>query len=110
MQGLLDLRVPSPLADEVIAVLEEALSNAARHASAHTVEVSLAVDGELALTVTDDGVGLPEGGRRSGLANLAERAAMLSGSFQAGAGPRGGTRLSWRVPLPEPGAAGQSSA
>ncbi|GHH59740.1 histidine kinase [Kitasatospora indigofera] len=103
MDGLLDLRVPPPVADALVAVLEEALSNVVRHARAHRVDVDLSVDGELSLTVTDDGVGLPEGGPRSGLANLAERAQRLDGSFRAGAGPDGGTRLVWRVPLPAPG-------
>ncbi|MFC8448657.1 GAF domain-containing protein [Kitasatospora sp. NPDC057223] len=102
MDGLLDLRVPPPVADEVVAVLGEALSNAVRHAHARRVEVALSADGELRLTVTDDGVGLPPGGPRSGLANLAERAKRLGGSFRAGAGPDGGTRLLWRVPLPQP--------
>ncbi|MFI6845215.1 GAF domain-containing protein [Kitasatospora sp. NPDC050467] len=102
MDGLLDLRVPPPVADELVAVLEEALSNAVRHSGAHRVEVDLRADGELNLTVTDDGVGLPSGGPRSGLANLAERARRLGGSFRAGAGPDGGTRLVWRVPLPPP--------
>ncbi|WP_371494686.1 GAF domain-containing sensor histidine kinase [Kitasatospora sp. NBC_00374] len=99
-EGLLDLRVPPPVADEVVAVLEEALSNAVRHARADRVDVELSVDGEVNLTVTDDGVGLPQAGPRSGLANLAERAKHLGGSFRAGAGPDGGTRLVWRVPLP----------
>ncbi|WP_035806886.1 GAF domain-containing sensor histidine kinase [Kitasatospora mediocidica] len=109
MQGLIDLRVPPSLAEEVLAVLVEALSNVARHAGARTVEVVLAAEGELALTVTDDGVGLPEGGRRSGLGNLAERAARLGGTFRAEAAPAGGTRLEWRVPLPELGEPGRTS-
>ncbi|MET9618682.1 sensor histidine kinase [Kitasatospora indigofera] len=102
MDGLLDLRVPLPVADALVAVLEEALSNVVRHARAHEVQVDLRVDGELDLTVTDDGIGLPPGGPRSGLANLAERAQRLDGSFRAGAGPDGGTRLVWRVPVPAP--------
>ncbi|MEV4611595.1 GAF domain-containing protein [Kitasatospora sp. NPDC049258] len=109
MDGLLDLRVPPPVADELVAVLEEALSNAVRHARAHRVEVDLSADGELGLTVTDDGVGLPPDGPRSGLANLAERAQRLGGSFRAGAGPDGGTRLVWRVPLPPPESRAPSS-
>ncbi|MEU9126917.1 GAF domain-containing sensor histidine kinase [Kitasatospora sp. NPDC048540] len=102
MDGLLDLRVPPPVADALVAVLEEALSNAVRHAHAHQVQVDLTADSELNLTVTDDGVGLPPDGPRSGLANLAERARRLGGCFQAGPGPDSGTRLVWRVPLPPP--------
>ncbi|MFJ1704993.1 GAF domain-containing protein [Kitasatospora sp. NPDC088346] len=102
MTGLLDVEVPQAVADDVVAVLEEALSNVVRHARARRVEVALNVDGDLVLTVTDDGAGLPPGGPRSGLANLAERAERRGGSFLAGPGPDGGTRLDWRVPLPPP--------
>lgn len=99
MTGLLDVSVPPQIADEAVAVLQEALSNAARHSGADTVEVSLAAGSELVVTVTDNGVGLPDGGRRSGLANLTERAAALGGTFDARALPHGGTELIWRVPL-----------
>jgi signal transduction histidine kinase len=83
-----------------MAVLAEALSNAARHAQATRVEVALqATTKEVVLAVSDDGVGLPAEGRRSGLANLAERAQRLGGSFEASAAEEGGTRLVWRAPL-----------
>ncbi|MGA5823807.1 GAF domain-containing protein [Kitasatospora sp. NPDC094028] len=101
MTGLLDATVPAELADAAVAVLEEALSNAARHAEATSVEVSVIADTELALTVTDNGVGLPEHGRRSGLANLADRAAALGGAFTARTRPEGGAELVWRVLLPD---------
>ncbi|MEU8922348.1 GAF domain-containing protein [Kitasatospora sp. NPDC048545] len=100
MTGLLDVTVPAEVADAAVAVLEEALSNAARHAGAATVKVTVAAGDELAVTVTDDGVGLPGGGRRSGLANLADRATALGGAFTARTRPEGGTELHWRVPLP----------
>ncbi|MFE0462458.1 GAF domain-containing protein [Kitasatospora sp. NPDC058965] len=99
MTGLLDATVPAPLAEDALAVLEEALANAAKHARADTVEVALDAGAELVVTVADNGVGLPEGGRRSGLVNLAERAAAHGGSFAARPRPQGGTELVWRVPL-----------
>ncbi|AUY54693.1 GAF domain-containing protein [Streptomyces sp. CB01881] len=100
MEGLLDTDVPQELADHVLAVLGEALSNAARHARAGRVEVDLRVaDDRVRLTVTDDGVGVPEGGRRSGLRNLAERAERAGGDFELRAGEDGGTRLVWSAPL-----------
>ncbi|WP_244178960.1 GAF domain-containing sensor histidine kinase [Streptomyces rubellomurinus] len=102
MSGLLDATVPAEIADAAVAVLEEALSNAARHAQASAVEVSVAARTDLILTVADNGVGLPEGGRHSGLANLADRAAALDGTFTARTRPEGGTALEWRVPLPKP--------
>ncbi|MCB5180869.1 sensor histidine kinase [Streptomyces antimicrobicus] len=105
MEGLIDTDVPPTVAEEAVAVLGEALSNVARHAKATRAEVSLvAADGVLTLTVTDDGVGMPEGGRRSGLRNLAERAERLGGRMAVTA--RGdatrGTRLEWEVPLAPP--------
>ncbi len=102
MTGLLDVTVPAEIADATVVVLEEALSNAARHAQADAVDVSVTARTDLTLTVADNGVGLPEGGRHSGLANLTDRAAALDGTFTARTRPEGGTALEWRVPLPKP--------
>ncbi|MCX4776207.1 sensor histidine kinase [Streptomyces sp. NBC_01264] len=105
MEGLIDTDVPATVADEVLAVVGEALTNVARHAGATRVEVSIvAAEGHLTLTVTDNGVGLPEGNRRSGLRNLAERAERLSGRMEVAALGEGerGTRLQWQVPLVPP--------
>ncbi|WP_316528064.1 sensor histidine kinase [Kitasatospora brasiliensis] len=100
MEGLLDTDVPQELAGHVVAVLAEGLSNAARHAKASRVEVTLrALAGRVVLTVTDDGVGVPEGGRRSGLRNLAERAERVGGSFAIEPAEGGGTRLVWEAPI-----------
>ncbi|MGW3046239.1 GAF domain-containing sensor histidine kinase [Kitasatospora sp. NPDC001159] len=101
MTGLLDATVPAEIADAAIAVLEEALSNAARHAKATSVEATISADQELTVTVTDDGIGLPESGRRSGLTNLTDRATTLGGTFTAHTRPEGGTELVWQVPLPD---------
>ncbi|MFI9722670.1 GAF domain-containing protein [Streptomyces sp. NPDC052396] len=103
MEGLLDIEVPRPVADDVVAVLGEALTNVTRHAHAGTVDVSVVNDGrELAVTVTDNGVGIPEGARRSGLRNLAERAKNHGGELRLTAPSDGGTTLIWRVPLDAP--------
>ncbi|MGW4894056.1 sensor histidine kinase [Kitasatospora sp. NPDC004240] len=100
MEGLLDTDVPPELAEQVLAVLGEALSNAARHARAGRVEVALrALGGQVTLSVTDDGVGVPDGGRRSGLRNLAERAEKVGGRFEVRAAEGGGTALVWEAPL-----------
>ncbi|MEU3709919.1 sensor histidine kinase [Streptomyces catenulae] len=102
MEGLLDTEVPPGVAEEVVAVLGEALTNVARHARARRAEVSVAVGGgTLTVTVDDDGVGILSGTARSGLRNLAERADLLGGSLTVGArsGPGGGTALVWRVPV-----------
>ena len=100
----LGTQVGPEVADQVLAALREALSNAARHASASRVDVTVDVgpDGMLVVQVTDDGIGIPAEGRRSGLRNLARRAEKLGGELRlelAGPGAaRPGTRLEWRVP------------
>ncbi|MFD8479441.1 GAF domain-containing protein [Kitasatospora sp. NPDC059673] len=100
MEGLLDTDVPPAVADHLVAVLNEALSNAARHAKAGRVEVALQATGsQVVLTVQDDGVGIPAQGRRSGLRNLEERARSLGGTLTVTAPDTGGTTLNWTAPL-----------
>ena len=69
------------LTEQALAVLREALSNLARHAGASRADVTVDVDqdGFLSVVVTDDGTGIPAGGRRSDLRNLADLAAKLGG-------------------------------
>jgi signal transduction histidine kinase len=100
MSGRFD-EVPADAGEHLLSALREALSNAARHASASKVEVTVEAGPELILLVRDNGIGLKETGRRSGLANLAERAEMIGGTMRAGSADSGGTELQWRVPLPE---------
>ncbi|MEV0590731.1 sensor histidine kinase [Nonomuraea cavernae] len=100
MEGQLDNRVPEAIAEHLLAVLREALSNVVRHARASKSEVSVEVAGEiLTLIVRDDGVGLSADGRRSGLRNLEERATGLGGSFEITTPDTGGTTLRWQVPI-----------
>jgi signal transduction histidine kinase len=97
--GPVETAVGPDLRPHVLAVLRETLSNVSRHARATQAEVALDVGTDVVLTVTDDGVGLPDGGRRSGLRNLLERAETCGGSFEVRrAGPEGGTVAIWRVP------------
>ena len=99
-QGAVDTLVPSTVAEQMLAVLREALSNIARHAAATAASVNITADVDrVEMIVLDNGRGLPAAGRRSGLANLARRAADLSGTFTAEADTAGGTRLCWTVPL-----------
>jgi signal transduction histidine kinase len=97
--GPVDTLVGDEAAGQLLAVLREALSNTARHAAASKVEVCLAADGRaVTLTVADDGIGIAPGGRRSGLANMDERARQFGGTFTARSGSDGGTALTWKVP------------
>jgi signal transduction histidine kinase len=103
-----DLKVAPEIGDDMVAVVREGLSNAARHARAHAVEVRVEWSaGSIVVAVRDDGVGLPpQAERRSGLANLGERARRHGGSFRIGTPVSGegqpvpqGTELLWQVPL-----------
>ncbi|MER7393934.1 GAF domain-containing protein [Streptomyces sp. NPDC000151] len=100
MEGPVDTDVPASVAEDVIAVLSEALSNATRHAAAHKVDVALTVADDIVLGVTDDGVGLECGPTTSGgLDNMRARAELLGGGMRLETPPDGGTRVIWHVPL-----------
>jgi signal transduction histidine kinase len=97
--GPLDEAVPPDAGEQMLSALREALSNAARHAGASRVDVTVEVGDELILRVRDDGTGMGQTTRRSGLANMAERAADLGGKLVIGRGEGAGTQLDWRVPV-----------
>jgi signal transduction histidine kinase len=79
--------------------LREALSNIARDANARSAAVDISVHDEVALSVVDDGIGIPTTTRRSALANLQARAERHSRTLSVARGERAGTRLSWTVPI-----------
>lgn len=99
--GAVDLMIDAVLADDVIAVVREGLTNVARHAGAQRTAVSVAVTSStVTLVIEDDGKGVPEGATRSsGTANLERRASSRGGSFALTPGDAGGTVLTWSVPL-----------
>lgn len=99
LAGLIDTDVGDDAADSLLSVLREALSNAARHARATAIQVSVVVDKKLTARVRDDGIGIGDDGPRSGIANLTERARILGGSCVVGRTEDGGTELVWQVPL-----------
>jgi signal transduction histidine kinase len=97
--GHVDSSIRGAVADDVLAVVREAVSNVARHADASRVDVEIRVGDEIVVEVRDDGKGLPaERGRSSGLANLERRASGLGGTFEAAGRSVGGTTLRWSVP------------
>ena len=106
LAGPLDSQVPAGIASQMLAALREALANVAKHAQASRVDVAIEAGPDLVLTVRDDGVGLSATTRRSGLANLADRAVEASGTLRVAAAADGGTELEWRVPLGGQDAAG----
>lgn len=91
--------IPEAVSADLLAVVREALSNVARHASASSAHVAVEVGDEVRVVVTDDGRGLPPDAVRSGLANLARRAERRGGSFTLEPGADSGTTLTWSVPL-----------
>jgi signal transduction histidine kinase len=104
MDGRLDAAGAGAAVEHLLAVLREALSNVARHANATRADVAIVLADtghgrELELTVRDDGNGIKPASRRSGLANMAERATALGGRLTAEPADGGGTILEWRVPL-----------
>ncbi|MFE6286075.1 GAF domain-containing protein [Streptomyces sp. NPDC057877] len=103
IDGPVDSTVPADVAEQVLAVLAEALSNIARHARAHRADVvvSVPVAGDrLTLTVTDDGVGIGAARPTGGLTNLRSRAEQHGGTLTVESSADRGTRLIWQVPLP----------
>lgn len=99
--GPIDAAVDPALADEVVAVLREALANVARHAHASGTDITVvARDARLSLRVADDGIGYsadrPHG---RGIGNLQARAERLGGAFSVDERTGGGTEVVWTVPI-----------
>jgi PAS domain S-box-containing protein len=102
--GAPDLELHEPHASAVFRILQESLTNAARHARASRVEVSIGLgDGAVALRVRDDGRGFsPEDPRKPGsfgLMGLRERAYLLGGDVSIASEPGRGTTVEVRIPL-----------
>ncbi|MEY3697026.1 MAG: hypothetical protein RJA41_676 [Actinomycetota bacterium] len=99
-EGPVDSMATDRDTNQVVPALRELLSNAVRHAQATSVSVSLKIiDHHLALTVADNGVGIPEVATRSGLENLRKRAESLGGSFEISDNQPTGTIAKWIIPL-----------
>ena len=79
---------------------EKPCSNVVRHGRARSVTVSVTVDDDLTINVSDDGVGIGADITASGLANLAARAHECGGQFTLVPRAGGGSRLVWSAPLP----------
>ncbi len=91
---------------QLLRIAQEALTNVRKHAGAHHVNVRVAqVNGNVELTIADDGRGFPDAGERtgvrrsSGLATMRERAESLQGTLAVATGPGQGTRITVSVPV-----------
>jgi PAS domain S-box-containing protein len=93
-------RFPAPVEVTAYYVASEALANAAKHARASRVEVSLGPrDDRLVLSIRDDGVGGADPARGSGLVGLTDRVEALDGSIQVRSRPGDGTHVTAELPL-----------
>jgi GAF domain-containing protein len=106
----LDVRVDERLPDQIeIAayyVVAEALTNIAKHAHASVVDVQVTTDGDLQVSVRDDGRGGAGFGHGSGLVGLRDRAEALGGQLLLHSAPGTGTRVQVSLPLHDPGGPG----
>lgn len=98
--GPLDDFVSLELADELIPVVRELVTNSIKHASATTITLSLTANPTyLELVITDNGIGYVEGSVKSGLLNLDKRAKSRGGEFEIFRDGSRGTKAIWRVSL-----------
>jgi signal transduction histidine kinase len=95
--------VPALVSDNVYRILQEGLTNVAKHAGAAEVFISLQTAAhKLALTIRDTGAGFaPQqlDGKRLGILGMRERAKLLNGTFTIRAAPAQGTEIQVTVPL-----------
>ena len=95
-----DRRLPEPVEVSAYYIIAEALTNAARHARASTVTVTVEVAGDvLRVAVRDDGDGGADFARGTGLAGLKDRVDALGGRLFLHSPPGAGTTLRAELPL-----------
>lgn len=103
-----DAGVGPEAADEVLRIVQEALTNVRKHAGAQRAEITLQrADGELVVTVDDDGRGMVSDATEAdwphyGLSAMRERAARIGGTIEWRPSPLGGTRVRLVVPAHVP--------
>jgi signal transduction histidine kinase len=105
-----DERLDPQIESTIYRVVQEALTNAVKHANAGTVRVAVtALAGSVAIEVRDDGIGFSPGvkGPGFGLASMKERAVLAGGTVTIDSGP-GGTRVRAELPAHPRGSAGRS--
>jgi signal transduction histidine kinase len=90
--------LPSGVELSVYRIVQEALTNALKHARATSVTVALAYGERLEVEVIDDG-GATAGSPGHGLMGMRERVALLGGELEAGRADGGGFRVAARLPL-----------
>lgn len=103
--AMAQISLPAEAEVQLVRVVQEALSNVARHARANRVAVSAAVvDGSLRVSIQDDGIGFDPGapragGRSFGLEMMRERVASVGGTMEIDSHKGSGTRVRVHLPL-----------
>jgi signal transduction histidine kinase len=100
LSGPIDSAVPDEVRPDLLAVVQEALSNVVRHARATTADVTITVaGGRLTATIADNGVGMADGVESGGLINMRERAMRHGGTCTVSPVEPSGTVVAWSVPV-----------
>jgi signal transduction histidine kinase len=95
-----DRRMPEPIEAAAYYVVSEALTNATKHSHASAVSVDVeAGDGELQVSIRDDGVGGAAPGQGSGLLGLKDRVEALGGEIKIESPSGSGTSLRVKIPM-----------
>jgi signal transduction histidine kinase len=95
-----DRRYPPAVEAALYFVCTEGLTNVARHADARTVDLAVQTLGnDVVATLTDDGHGMADPARGTGLRGLTDRIAALGGRLTVAPATGGGTVLTARIPL-----------
>jgi signal transduction histidine kinase len=100
--NMLDYQPDNDLDTAIFRILQESLTNIARHAKADYVEISVdEVDTQLVLSIKDNGIGIDEEKINSsslGLVSMRERANTFGGTFSIKALEDGGSMVSLTMP------------
>ena len=94
------LRVEQNVAVNLYRIAQEAITNSVKHAKANQIVISLErTNGEIMLTVSDDGEGKRRRARGLGTHIMEYRARAIGGTLEVESNPRRGTTITCRVPI-----------
>jgi PAS domain S-box-containing protein len=99
-------RLPAPVEDSLFRIVQEALTNVAKHAAADLVSITISADEEhIRLVITDNGRGFefqqwsdPAQRQSWGILTMTERAEAIGGRLEVKTGPGQGTQITVQVP------------
>jgi signal transduction histidine kinase len=85
---------------ETLRIVQEALTNARKHADATVVRVRVATDGDIRIVIADNGRGFEPGteGGGFGLESMRQRAALIGADLNVASEPQNGTRVELTIP------------